>query len=263
MGTIINGRLDRNDFFLEIAKGNIAGHTLLRGYGEREDVGTTITGEDVWLGTATTVPAPAAAGEQITFVSTDDEDGGAGTDTGTLTLRMHYLDADGNEQSEDITMSGLTIVNSIATNVRFIQYIHTLTVGSNGVAVGTITAYKFGDAATIYSMIKVGGNMSLLTHRMVPLGKTLYITSFYATSSGKTAQDQQLALRLRSTDHNGNLHSDVFIFKDTCYLKDAASSRNYKAYIKIPPLSVVKVSAWADVGGAEISASWEGILIEG
>lgn len=249
------------DFYLEIAKGNISDHSNINGYGERVNTGTTATGEDVWLGTATSIPIPPTAGEQMTLISSVNTDGAAGK-TGVNTLHINYLDSNGDEQTEDITMNGNTEVDTVATDIRFVQNMHSLTVGATGVADGNIIIYQKGDNTKIYCMIAAGGNMSLVTNRMIPNGKTCYITGWHATASGKTAQDQQLSLRLRSTDHDGILYTGVFIFKDVVYIKDAAVDVRFTAYVKIPALSIVKVSAWADVAGAEISAYWEGILVD-
>ena len=249
------------DFYLEIAKGNISNHSTINGYGERIDTGNTATGEDVWRGTAISIPIPPAIGEQMSIVSSVNTDGAAGK-TGVNTVQIHYLDAAGDEQEFDLTMNGNTPVNFSVSDVRFIQEFHALTVGATGVADGNITIYQTGDNTRIYNMIAAGGNMSLVINKMIPNGKTCYITAWHVTASGKTAQDQQLSLRLRSTDHDGTLVSGVFIFKDVVYLKDAAISVQFNSYIKVPQLSIVKVSAWADVAGAEISAYWEGILVD-
>ncbi|GAG86698.1 unnamed protein product, partial [marine sediment metagenome] len=79
----------------------------------------------------------------MTFISENNADNGA-TATGVLTLRMEYLDAAGDEQTEDITMNGTTGVNTTATDIRFINDLYSLTVGSNGVAEGNIRVYKTG-----------------------------------------------------------------------------------------------------------------------
>ena len=36
------------DYFTEVALGSISGHSILGGIGERESIGTTATGEDIW-----------------------------------------------------------------------------------------------------------------------------------------------------------------------------------------------------------------------
>ena len=245
-----------NDSNLEIAKGNTDGHSVMSAMGERPSMSTTAQGEDIWRGAATTIPTPAAAGEQMTFVSSDDADNGA-TATGVLTVKMHYLDNTGAEQEETITMNGDTEVDTVATNIRFVQDIYALTVGSNGVAEGNIIVYKKGVAATIYNLIALGGNKSLVPHRMVPLGKILILKGWHA----EEAQNKRVNFRIRSTDMNGILISGVFCFKDVTYLKNMASGE-LKLNVNIPALSIVKVSGWCAIAGAEGSCGWWGVLID-
>jgi len=140
-------------FRTEVGKRTLAGWKPICGMGERESIGTTATGEDVWRGneltpaptSTVTVPTPAEAGEQMTIVSEGDADNGA-TATGALTIRVCYLDAAGAEQEEDVTLDGTTPVNTVATDIRFVNDFHTVTVGSNGVAEGHIKIYKTGTA---------------------------------------------------------------------------------------------------------------------
>jgi len=245
-----------NDSNLEIAKGNVQGHSIMNAMGERPSMGTTATGEDIWRGTATTIPTPAGEGEQMTFVSSDDADNGA-TVTGVLTVKMHYLDADGLEQEETITMNGDTEVDTVATNIRFVQDIYALTVGSNGVAEGNIIVYKKGSAVTIYNMIALGGNKSLVPVRMIPANKKLILKGW----SCEEAQSKRVNFRIRSTDMNGVLIDGVFCFKDVAYLKNMASGEK-RLSVDVPALSIVKVSGWCGVSGAEASASWWGVLID-
>jgi hypothetical protein len=201
------------------------------------------------------MPIPAAAGEQMTLVSTaaaDDKDAG----TGAQVIRVHYVDAAGDEQYEDVQMEGLTESDTVATDIRFVQEMHAITVGSGGVAAGDITIYKKGAAATIYSMISLGGNMSLVTNRMVPRGKKLVISGWKATET----KAQRCTTRLRSTSHNGRLLPGIFIFIDTMTLTDSAL-RSERA-VSIPAFAIVKLSSWNAAAVAEVSAGWEGILYD-
>ncbi len=253
-----------SDYFTEILRGNISGQAFMMATGERESISTTAAGEDVWRGnqlaSAPTshvrVPTPADAGEQMSIKSESDADNGA-TATGILTVRLHYLDATGAEQTEDVTLNGTTLVNTVATDIRFVQELHALTVGSGGVAAGHIFIHKTGTAGLVYSMIAAGGNYSLVPHRMVPLAKTLYLMGWHATE----AKNKRCAFRIRSTDHGGTLLPGVFVFKDVAYLAASASGRLVVS-AKVPALSIVKVTGWADVAGAEGSAEWHGVLID-
>ncbi len=255
--------ISNKDFLVEVMSGKVDGYTYLSGIGERESMDTTVTGEDIWRGNEldpaptshTSIPIPDSAGEQMTVVSDSTSDTSAGI--GIKTVRINYIDATGNEQYEDITMNGTTPVNTVATNIRFVQDMHSLTVGTNGVAVGHLKIYKTGTVGLVYNMIAAGGNQSLVPHRMVPLGKILVNIQWHC----EEAQGKRVAIRIRSTDQHGILIPGVFCFKDTAYMKQASSS-SLSLYTGIPALSIVKVSGWADQAASEVSCGWCGILVD-
>jgi len=239
---------------------------ILWAMGERESIGTTTQGEDIWRGnelsntpiapsSTTTIPTPPTAGEQMTFISENDADNGA-TATGVLTLRMEYLNANGDEMYEDITMNGTTPVNTSATDIRFINDIYSLTVGSNGVAEGNIRVMSQANNALVYNMIHQGGNKSLVPHRMVPNGKKLILKGWHASEGN----NKRCAFRIRSTDMYGELIPGVFCFKDTAYLNQN-SSGELILNRQIPPLSIIKISGWATAINAEAGVGWWGYLI--
>lgn len=250
------------DFLLEVAKGNVTGHSVMSAMGEYESGNVDAAGEDVcrWedVSGPPRLPTPAAAGEQMTLVSDDAADTSAGT--GARTIRIHYLDATGAEQTEDVTMNGTTGVDTVATDMRFINDFYTLTVGSNGVAVGNLTIIKKGGAIAtdLYNLIAAGGNKSLVPHRMVPLGKTLYLQDWHAEESGA----KRCGFRIRSTDMFGVLLSGVFCFKDVAYIRSTSTGILSLHNTPVPALSIVKVSHWDDAAGGEGSVGWWGVLID-
>lgn len=99
--------------------------------------------------------------------------------------------------------------------------------------------------------------MSLVPHRMVPAGKRLILTSWHATEN----RNKRTAIRIRSTDFEGELQPGVFIFKDAAFLTDA-STGEVPLGDMLPALSIVKVTAWATVTLAGGSASWKGYLVD-
>jgi hypothetical protein len=250
------------DYYSRVANGEVAGRSLMSAMGERDNMGTTVSGEDLWHGndltpaptSDTSIPIPADVGEQMTVVSESTADTSAGT--GVQTVRLHYLDATGAEQTEDITMNGTTGVNTVATNIRFVNDMYSLTVGTGGVAADHIKIYKTGTVGLVYNMITQGGNKSLVPNRMVPIAKTLIIKSWHA----EEAQGKRTSFRLRSTDMNGVLLPRVFCFKANAYL--SLSTQSLDLNIKIPALSIIKVSGWAVQAGAESSSCWWGELID-
>jgi hypothetical protein len=237
----------------EIAAGSLAGHISLPGFGERESVAlpTGNIGIDVWGGVADVIPHPVVAGEQMTVVSTSAEDGVAGT--GVLTIRIEYIDGNGEAQVEDITMNGLTPVNTVATDIAFVNHMFTTSRGSNGVALGNIDIYKLGDASTIYNRILAGGNKDLTIAIRVPANTTYFINEWHCAVTG----NKPTAVRLRSTDWSGVLYDGddpVFIFKDTAFIGEGNFDRDFDPPIKVPGGSTIKVSTWAQQAGAFITA---------
>ena len=254
--------LDNSNIF-SIAQGNVTGVTIINAMGEWEAGTVNSDGEDCcrWADVSgpSRLPTPSLSGEQMSIVSSNNADNGA-TATGVIMVRINYLDADGNEQAENVTLNGTTSVDTMATNIRFINDFYTLTVGSNGVSEGNISIYKKGGTIgnDLYNLIARGGNKSLVPHRMIPLNKTLYLQAWHA----EEAQDKRSAIRIRSTDMHGELISGVFCFKDTVYMRKATSGEISLHGIKIPALSIVKITHWDDQSGTEGSCGWWGYLVD-
>lgn len=259
--------LQQQEFFTQVERRLVPGYRIMRAMGERSSIQVTVPGEDMWRGNELSstpaapashieIPVPDPAGIQVTFISESDADNGA-TATGVLAVMMEYLDADGGEHSEIVTMNGVTGADSVATDIRFVQDVYSVSVGSGGVAAGNIRVYNKSDNTLVYNMIHVGGNKSLVPNRMIPNGKTLLLKNWQATE----AKDKRVAYRIRSTDMHGILLPGVFTFKDTSYLKNSASGA-IELNDLIPALSIIKISGWADAVGAEGSCSWWGLLID-
>ena len=189
------------------ARGVISGAEPFGDFGQRLTLATGVAGDDVWDGTAVLIPRPPTAGEQMTLVSTSISDTSAGT--GIRSLEVHYLDANGSAQVETVTLNGTTPVNTVATNIRFVNDLHALTVGSGESAAGTITCYNLGAATTIYNQISAGSNRDVTCSKMVPAGKNFFLTGW--SCSGTAAKP--LSVRLRATAHFGQIISGCFFLR--------------------------------------------------
>jgi len=242
------------DFKTEVQRGNVTGWSIFEAFGERENIGTTVTGEDIWPGTATTIPTPADAGEQMELVSTSANDTAAGP--GARTVTVNYIDAAGAAQSEDVTMNALVGVPLTATTVRFVQDIHTKASGSGGVAAGAITIYKQGAASTVYSIIEAGTNHSMVCAKMVPAGKQVLMQEFH----GQAAKSKRESLRISSTDADGVLEPGIFLFFQTLYLQDSATS--IPVHHVHPPLSIIKVTSFAGATAGDAGCGFWGYLVD-
>lgn len=250
----IVGRIDFVD--------NIMGGTAkeLSALGTRLNVSIATNGDDIWNGTATTIPIPPDAGQQMQVVSTSANDDGSPVNTGIQTLLIHYLDNSGTDQEETITMNGTTLVLTAATNIRFVQELHAMTVGSNGSAVGTITISQAGAPATVYSAISPGKNRSDNTARMVPANKILLIRS-WSCSAGNTTKDNAADIRLRITVHHGLLISRVFQEADNSIAFSSSTFKTLEPPFPVPAFGIIKCTSYAPAVGANVQASWQGILL--
>jgi len=209
------------DYLTMIGTEKITGHSHFRTFGQRVGLSTAATGDDVWEGTATTIPIPAAAGEQMTIVSTSVNDTAAGT--GVQSVDVMYLDASGNVQTEVVALSGTTPVNTVATNIRFIHAFHAEMNGTGGMADGTISIYCTGDATRVYSVITPGGSRALTCAMMVPAGKTFYCTSF--CTSG--ASGKPLSVRFRATCTEESVLTGFFLYKDVAFIQDSSHVHDF------------------------------------
>ena len=254
---------DRAPFDLRVSLGLVPGWSIMSAMGERESMGTTVSGEDIWRGndltpaptSHTTIPTPASAGEQMEVVSESASDSSIGT--GVQSVTIDYLTATGAEpRSVIVTLAGTTPVQ-LPASIRFVQDMHSYTTGVNGVAAGHIKVRQTSTPGRVYNMIAQGGNKSLVPLRMVPAGRLLLLRSWHA----EEAQSKRCAFRIRSTSIHGDRRPGVFLFKGVGYLKQTTSG-DIPLQVAIPELAIVKVSGWPVVSGAEGSTGWWGFLVD-
>lgn len=243
------------DYRTGIGMGVVSGHTPFRGLGRRASISTTTNGDDLWGGVATTLVFPnQSTGEQCTLVSTSANDSAAGS--GAQQIDVHYLDNNGVEQVETVTMNGVTPVNTVATNIRFIQYIHTQRVAAiNNVAAGNITIYSTATPANIFNFLSAGSNISLNSARMVPAGKTFYLSFIKAEGT----DNKPLSVRLRATcDYEGVLTTNIFIFDEIFELYNSGVFMQLSVPRKMPAFTIIKGTAFTSSLGGVASISYGG-----
>ena len=242
---------------INISRGLYPGASIFGGFG-RLEAASGVTKNIVWPNGP--FDAPSTAGEAITFVSSDDEDG-AGTSTGILTMEVHYLDVDLIPQDVIITLNGTTPVTGQLTGCRFIQDMHIMTAGSIKAAVGIIKAYKAGAATTIYNLIAAGSERAESSLRMVPKSKKAFFAGAVvsAISGAGAARVELQAVASEVSDHQ---YVDPFIlipFTGIGVQDGGAAPVNLPVNPVFSEGTVIGIRATSDKA-ATISATWFGWL---
>lgn len=175
------------DFLMAVGRGKVDWASPYSSYGRYIATGA-VTNQILWPDGVFNIPAPT--GVQMSFVSTSAQDSAAGT--GARTIHVHYLDANLIPQTEIVTLTGLTPVLSVATNIRFIECIHILTAGSGKSFAGTLTVSNGG---ITYSQVEIGARRCASSARMVPAGKKLFVAGANGGSvSGTAAAGAQIKI---------------------------------------------------------------------
>lgn len=204
-----------NTYWEEIAEQEIPDHDLVRPFGSHEAIGTT---EVVLSEAATGQQFYLAANDTIDLVSSDDEDGGAGTDTGALTATVIGLVESGGDwidQSETLALNGDTAVTTTKEFIRVFR-VKIASAGSVGSNIGTITISDNGTSTTIMKMTP-GHNSTQACLFTVKTGKKLLIRNWWATAAGAKPINVHLYIRPPG---------GVFVLEDRTALQDSEFNHN-------------------------------------
>lgn len=143
-------------------------------------------------GSALTVIRATAYTEQTTnarrsLVSSSANDTSAGTGARTVTITYYDQNLLG-PFTEVITMNGTTPVNTVGTNICFIERIESTTVGSQLSNVGTLTlkAATAGGGATI-GTVPAGDGVTNWCHHYVGAGKVMSLVTVIASIHGSAS----------------------------------------------------------------------------
>jgi hypothetical protein len=127
--------------------------------------------------------AEQASQAQRSVKSSSAQDAPAGT--GAKKVRILYLDSAYALKSEDVTLNGTTAVNTVATDVRFIEAFIVIEGAAAAGAIEIFTAINGGGSA--FCGIGLGTTDAFLCHHYVPAGKTCYVSGWGATVNDEAA----------------------------------------------------------------------------
>ena len=159
-------------FGLQVARGQIQGHTAVSVFGYNPDVDTSE--ETVWPDGGK-IPHPTIA-SVLSISSSSANDTSAGT--GARTVYVEGLDGDYNVVSETVILNGQTAVSTVEEYL-YVNAFYVITAGSGGQNAGNINAgtgtVTAGVPAVLYDIIAAGYNNRTTGHYCVPAGYTAYM----------------------------------------------------------------------------------------
>lgn len=207
-----------------------------------QDIGEFLGGSVLFF------PEPTGA-QSFEVVSSSTSDTSAGT--GTRTVHIHYLDNNWLPQNTTATLNGTTPVAVAAlTNCQAINWMHSATVGSGGVAAGNILL-RIASAGATHEQITAGGNMSLSARYTVPDGFYGVIHTGRSVGLG-TAHTLNSMLRATCERDTRDLISGVYLFQDKLFTNDVATEQLITSLVFKPRVRI-KVSAIPSNVGTDAS----------
>lgn len=235
----------QGEFFIEVAKGNIDNHSLIRRYGKNSAIAATE--EDIWTGGGLYSYQTSAQSLEILSGSADDSSAG----TGAQTVYVSGLDGNYAEVNETVIMDGTNTVNLSNSYLR-VDEMYILTVGSGGTNAGDITLRVSGGGDTQALMV-TGENEALSALYTVPSGKTGYLMGSQASSS----RDEFARYMVKSK----NFGDSVFRLKDNVEGYENINDHRFNIVLMVPEKSDIKMSAISDSVNATVSASFDLLLV--
>ncbi len=225
--------------------GYYANHRSFHIMGRCSDVDNAL--RSLWNG-PTALYAPPTGDIQPTLVSTNAADAAAGI--GIRTMRVEYLDSNFVTQYETVTLNGTTPVQMVAANVRRINAMHALTVGSAGAAVGNISLAAGG---VTYSYVETGQNIARQAVFTVPDNHYAYLYRWDASSGSATGAHFTQTI-LIATCRDGVLVPGAFLPLDECGTLNNAIEYHYRCPLVLPPRCDIGLVAISDSAVANVIA---------
>lgn len=165
-----------------IADGLLEGYSIVNKFGLNPDIDNS-GNEDIWGGDGF-YTGWATAAQKVEVFSSSADDAAAGI--GAQTVRLTGLDANYEVISETVTLNGITGVLTTQDFLR-VHTAQTLTAGSNGVNVGSITFRQAVTTTNVFLTMAAGRNQTNCSAYTIPAGYTGYLRQMSVTCSNATS----------------------------------------------------------------------------
>ena len=234
------------EFYLQVARSQIAGHETIFKFGFNPDVDDAL--ETIWAEGGLYSYLSAATILKVSSSSTDDTAAG----TGARTVEIFGLDGNYNEISETVTLNGQTAVNTTNSYLRINRGI-VRSAGSGGqnagviyAGTGTVTA---GVPANKYLSIAIGDNQTLMALWTVPAGYTAFLPQTDVTLATTQSSKYCTAKLVARPD------GEVFQVKDVFVKSQGSTTQVYSIPIRFDEKTDIEWRAIGDSAGSDIAIS--------
>jgi hypothetical protein len=190
---------------------------------------------------------------QRSFKSTSAND--ASGNTGAVKVEVVYYDINLNGPfTETVTLNGTTAVNTVNTNICYIETLVVTSVGSNGSNVGTINMYTTtGGGGSIFASIGVGtlvsgagDNQTLWCHHYV--GKML--TSSISSMTCGTNGNQTAEVFIKNKDMTSGSTAPELLLSEIMTVAQGATSIVRLYQYELKTFGPARIVMYVDANGA-------------
>ena len=244
------GRVE--DFYMQISRGQIPGHSVVHKFGRNPDVGGTP--ETIWeQGGVYTYLTVAST---IYVSGADAQDSAAGT--GARTVTVQGLDANYNEIAETLTVDGAVSTKSFLRVYRaFVASAGSLQTNKGTVVISTGASGAgtvLATIATIGTGTVYGQGQTNLSFYTIPAGKTGYLTNW---NIGVGAYNDAITASLYTREIGNGL---IFRTRDVMDVPGGLHQRIYQVPFNLPEKTDIEVRAIASTG-TNISSTFDIVLL--
>jgi len=251
------------DFLLEVDKGLVPGHSLVRKFGASTNITSTLS--PVAIGEVYQTPTTAAS---LELVSDDAADTAAGA--GAQTVEIQGLDANFELQTQMVSMNGITAVAVPGTWVRvfrmlvatsgsyasLLQPSHVGNIDLQGTGGGVLWARIHVDPTTGFSV----GQTEIGAYT-IPAGYTGYLlTDEETVETGKQATI--LWFRRESADDVTTPYDTLRLFSRQVGVVGSYGSNGKAPLLNLPQKTDIGAMAWVPSGTSYVSVNFQILLVE-
>jgi len=255
--------ISNEDFYSEVAKGNVAGHSLIHKFGHNAATPTTLT-PICSIGDYLT---PQVAGATTLRIKAGGDANDTAAGSGAREVTLQGLDETGALVSEAIATAGASA--SAVTTTTFIRLFRAKVTASGTYATSTTASHtaaitiENGTGGTDWGTVDLNGfalSQSTIGAYTVPLGKTAYLLAYDINAETTKIVDAVFFQRQSVLDAAAPYESMRIVFEIVGLID--TRSKTLKAPIAFPALTDIGFMAKVSVGTANVSVNFDILLVD-